>query len=99
LIEARRNLPAHPPAKARSGRLIFTGGALSIDNLVVGFALGAYKVPGVLAAIVIAVVNVGMSLVGLEVGDRLAGPVERCSSEIGGIALIVVEAAIASGVF
>ena len=28
-----------------TGKLILTGAALSIDNLVVGFALGAYKVP------------------------------------------------------
>jgi putative Mn2+ efflux pump MntP len=40
-----------------------------------------------------------MSLVGLEVGDRLGGQVERWSSEVGGIVLILVGAAIASGIF
>jgi len=99
VIQARHNLPNHGPATARSGRLIFTGAALSIDNLVVGFALGTYKVPIALAAIVIAVVSVGMSLVGLEVGDRLGAHVERWSSEVGGIVLVLVGAAVAAGIF
>jgi putative Mn2+ efflux pump MntP len=98
-FQARRNPPHHAPVSARAGRLIFTGAALSIDNLVIGFALGTYTVPIVVAAIVIAVVSVGMSLVGLEVGDRLAAPMERWSSEIGGVVLILVGAAIASGLF
>ena len=91
--------PAAPPATARSSRLVLTRAALSIDNLIVGFALGAYKVPIALAAIAIEVVSVGMSLLGLEVGDRLGTPVEMRSSEVGGIVLILVGAAIAAGIF
>jgi len=81
-----------------TGKLILTGAALSIDNLVVGFALGAYKVPLVEAAIVIATVSVGMSLIGLEVGNRLGRSVEQWSAELGGAVLVLVGALIATGV-
>jgi putative Mn2+ efflux pump MntP len=80
-----------------TGKLILTGAALSIDNLVVGFALGAYKVPLVEAAIVIAVVSVGMSLVGLEVGRRLGRSVEQWSAELGAAVLVLVGILIATG--
>jgi putative Mn2+ efflux pump MntP len=50
--------------------LVVIGGALSIDNLVIGFALGAYRVELVVAAATIAAVSVALSLLGLE----LAGP-------------------------
>jgi manganese efflux pump family protein len=61
LAQARRAVPDERSSSLRSGGLIVTGAALSIDNLVIGFALGAYKVPVALAAIVIAAVSVGMS--------------------------------------
>jgi manganese efflux pump family protein len=73
------------------------GASLSIDNLVVGFALGSYQVSIVAAAVVIAIVSVTMSLVGLEVGDRLGGIAAEWSEEVGGVVLIVVGAAIAAG--
>jgi manganese efflux pump family protein len=72
-----------------------SGAALSIDNLVVGFALGTRKVPLVAAAATIAVVGVGMPLVGLELGDRLGGLAEKWSEEIGGVMLILVGVAMA----
>ena len=81
-----------------TGKLILTGAALSIDNLVVGFALGTYKVPLVEAAVVIAVVSVGMSLIGLEVGRRLGRSVEKWSAELGGAVLVLVGTLIATGV-
>lgn len=76
-------------------QLIITGAALSLDNLAAGFALGAYNVslPG--AAVLIAVVSVAMSLVGLELGDRLGQRVERGSGVLGGLVLIAVGVAIA----
>jgi putative Mn2+ efflux pump MntP len=80
------------------GKLVLTGAALSIDNLVVGFALGAYKVPLIEAAIVIATVSVGMSLIGLEVGSRLGRSVEQWSAELGGAVLVLVGVLIATGV-
>jgi putative Mn2+ efflux pump MntP len=66
------------------------GAALSIDNLVVGFALGTHRVPLIKAALVIAAVSVGMSLVGLEIGRRLGRSVEEWSAEFGGAVLVLV---------
>jgi len=86
-----------PPSTNRSRRLLLTGLALSIDNLVVGFALGAFHVEFVLAAAVIAVISVGMSLVGLEIGGRLGSKLEHRSELIGGAVLIAVGVALATG--
>jgi putative Mn2+ efflux pump MntP len=87
------------PAGTRFGSLLLVGAALSIDNLIVGFALGTYKVSLVLAAITIAVVSVAMSLVGLELGNRLGRSAEKWSGELGGGVLVLVGAAIAFGLF
>jgi manganese efflux pump family protein len=77
--------------------LMLTAFALSIDNLVVGFALSLYRAPIVLSAIVIATVSVLMSLVGLELGNRLGQRVERWSEEIGGGVLVLVGIALLFG--
>jgi manganese efflux pump family protein len=79
-------------------RLVVTALALSIDNLAVGFALAIYRIPIVLAAVTMGVVSVGMSLIGLELGHRLGARVEAWSEEIGGVVLIGVGIAIATGV-
>ncbi len=97
VIQARRGAPEPIPIGGSSVALIVTAAALSIDNLVAGFALGTQKVSVLLSALVIGGVSVGMSLVGLELGHRLGGAVEKRSQEIGGIVLILVGAAIASG--
>jgi putative Mn2+ efflux pump MntP len=78
--------------------LLITGFGLSIDNLVVGFALGAYNVSVPLAAVVIGVVSIAMSLAGLQLGARLGERVEHRSALLGGIILIAVGIAIAAGV-
>jgi putative Mn2+ efflux pump MntP len=70
--------------------LLFTGFALSVDNLVVGFALGIYDVPIGLAAGTIAVVSVSMSLIGLELGDQLSARFGRWSEALGAVVLILV---------
>jgi putative Mn2+ efflux pump MntP len=80
-----------------TGRLLVTGLAFSIDNLAVGFALGAYHVSLLIAAGVIGAVSVGLSLVGLEFGNRL-GARTGARGEIGGLVLIGVGVAIASSV-
>jgi len=90
----------HEPEASASlprGRLILTGAALSIDNLVVGFALGAYHVSLVVAALTIGVVSVGLSLLGLELGARLGARTGDLAEVIGGAVLMAVGAAIAAG--
>jgi len=82
--------PSPEGSPGRTGRLVLTALALSIDNLVVGFALGTLAVSLVEAALVIAAVSVALSLVGLEIGARLGSRVERFSEEIGGGVLILV---------
>ena len=69
-----------------------------MDNLAVGFALGAYHVGVLLAAVIIGAVSVTLSLVGLELGSRLGAKTGGRSEFIGGLVLIAVGAAIAAGV-
>jgi manganese efflux pump family protein len=71
--------------------------ALSLDNLVVGFALGVYHVSIALAAVTMAVVSVGLSLLGLELGSRLGPRVGEYSEEAGGVVLVLVGIGIGSG--
>ena len=98
VVQARRRTANELPSSSRPVGLVVTGAALSIDNLIVGFALGTLKVSVAIAAIVIAVVSVGMSLVGLEIGSRLGALVEKWSAELGGTVLILVGVAIATGI-
>jgi putative Mn2+ efflux pump MntP len=90
---------ARPTAHGRAfGRLLFTGFALSLDNLAAGFALGAYHVAFWAAAAVIGVVSVAMSLVGLRLGARLGRLASARASELAaGAVLIAVGAAMAAG--
>jgi manganese efflux pump family protein len=98
----RRQVPAeHEPTavanQPRTGQLLVTGLALSVDNLSVGFALGAYHVNFAAAAVIIGAVSVILSLAGLELGDRLSTQVGGLGEVIGGLVLIAVGTAIASG--
>jgi putative Mn2+ efflux pump MntP len=70
---------------------------LSIDNLVVGLALGAFKVIFAVAALVNAVVSVAMSLVGVEIGCRLGTRFEPGSEIAGGVVLIAIGCALGFG--
>jgi len=92
---AREHAPAAPPP--RTGRLLVTGIALSIDNLAVGFALGAYQVNLALAAIVIGAVSVTLSLIGLELGNRIGAKAGHWGELLGGVILAAVGIAVASG--
>ena len=91
----------HQAAQAtgqRTGRLLITGIALSIDNLAVGFALGSYHVSLLMAAVVIGAVSVSLSLAGLELGHRLGTKTGENGEILGGLVLIAVGIAIAAGV-
>ena len=78
-------------------QLLITALALSIDNLAVGFAIAIHRVDIVLAALMMGVVSVALSLVGLELGSRLGERVEEWAEEIGGTVLIGVGVALAAG--
>jgi manganese efflux pump family protein len=83
--------------KLKTTQVLLAAAALSIDNLIVGFALGVRHVPIVVAAAVIAFVSVAMAVVGLQLGDRLGEPLESLSEEVGGAALALVGVALATG--
>lgn len=84
-------------AATRVTRPIVLGAALSIDNLVVGFALGADHAPLLASIVTIGVVSVVLSLLGLELGARLGERVERFGELVGGGVLILVGVAVLTG--
>jgi len=75
-------------------RLLVLGAALSIDNLIVGFALGTDHAPLLLSIVTIGVVSVALSLIGLELGARLGKRVDRYGELIGGVVLVGVGIAV-----
>jgi len=77
--------------------LVLLAVALSIDNLVVGFALGTYHVNPVVAAVVIAATSVVLSLSGLEIGRHLGGRLGRRGELVGGVVLVAVGVAVGTG--
>jgi putative Mn2+ efflux pump MntP len=97
LLEARHaaperadQQPEQQPEQQPMMRLLLTALGLSIDNLVIGFGLGVTKTPLALALVVFAVVSVGLTLAGLEVGRRLGARLQRRSDEIAALLLIAV---------
>jgi manganese efflux pump family protein len=99
LCQAIHDGPHSEPAAEdqRTGRLIVTAIALSIDNLAVGFALGTYHVSLAMAAATIGAVSVALSLAGLELGARIGTRTGRYGELLSGLVLIAVGAAIAAG--
>jgi putative Mn2+ efflux pump MntP len=88
---------AAEPAAHGLGRLLISGLALSIDNLAVGFALGTYHVALITAAVLIGAVSVTMALIGLELGQHVGTRAGQRGEAVGGIVLIGVGIAIATG--
>jgi manganese efflux pump family protein len=100
VADAPGESPQPHPAASRPpglGRLLVSGFVLSLDNLVVGFALGTYQVGIVTGAVLIGAVSVVMSLAGLELGGLLGRWAGRRSEQMSGLILILVGAAIAGG--
>ena len=85
------------PVPTGHARLIASGLALSVDNLVVGFALGTYHTSIAVDAITIGVVSVALSLIGLELGGRLGRFAGERAEQLAGLMLILVGVAIAAG--
>ena len=88
----------HPSSAPRFWRLLLTGLALSLDNLVVGFALGAYNVSILAGALIIGAVSAALSLIGLELGARLGRWAGERGEQLAGLLLVGVGIAIAAGV-
>jgi putative Mn2+ efflux pump MntP len=88
--------PARPVRLGHS-RLLLSGLALSLDNLVVGFALGTYNTSIIEGAIVIGAVSVVLSLIGLELGARIGRWAGERGEQLAGVMLISVGIAIAAG--
>jgi putative Mn2+ efflux pump MntP len=98
IVQARRTSSEEREGALRLRQLLVLAVALSLDNLVVGFALGVYDVPLAETAIVIGVVSVALSLLGLELGQRLGERIEEWAEELGGAVLIVLGVLLALGV-
>jgi putative Mn2+ efflux pump MntP len=81
----------------RVSQLLVNGLALSVDNLVIGFALGTYHTSIAVGVIVIGAVSVAMSLIGLELGAGIGRWAGRRGEQLAGVMLICVGIAIASG--
>jgi putative Mn2+ efflux pump MntP len=81
-----------------TGRLLISGLALSIDNLVVGFGLGTYHLSVEVAALVIGTVSVAMSLAGLELGARIGPALGERGELASGIVLVGVGITMAASV-
>jgi manganese efflux pump family protein len=94
----QEGVPGKPASGlAGTGRFVMSGLALSIDNLAVGFALGAYDMSIVTGAITIGVVSVALSLLGLELGARIGKWVGGRGEQLAALVLISVGIAIACG--
>lgn len=92
----------HPASGRRTSadgtpKLLLVGLALSIDNLVIGFALGSEHVAVLAAGLIIAATSVSLSLVGLEFGSRIGARFGERGEMIGGVVLVGVGIAVAAG--
>lgn len=72
--------------------------ALSLDNLIAGFALGGYQVSLVEGALIFGIVSITLSLAGLEIGAKLGDWAGDSGELIGGVVLVGVGVAIGTGV-
>ena len=97
LIQAFRASNQAPVPPPKTGRLLLTGFALSLDNLVVGFSLGSQHISLLQAIVVFASVSVCLSVVGLEFGRRIGAVLESGADYLAGIALVAVGLLVAVG--
>ncbi len=91
-----RGQTSTPPAAI--WHLLVTGFALSMDNLVVGFALGAQHAPLLVAIVVFAIISVTLCLLGLEMGHRLGAAIGSGVEYVAAFVLVGVGVLITVGV-
>jgi putative Mn2+ efflux pump MntP len=97
-LRARGEQPGEPQAHpAAMWRLLVTAFALSMDNLVVGFTLGAQHTPLAEAVALFAMVSVALSLLGFELGRRLSSAIESSVEYLAGSVLVGVGILLATG--
>jgi putative Mn2+ efflux pump MntP len=97
-LEKKDKPKVRPNPANKFGKLMISGLALSIDNLIIGFSLGTHHESILLASVIIGVSSVVLSLIGLEIGSRLSSKVEGRSEKISGIILILVGIGIATNI-
>jgi manganese efflux pump family protein len=97
VIQAFRAGGRRPASPATTVRLLLTGLALSLDNLVVGFSLGVQHTSIIDAITVFAAVTVCLSLLGLEFGRRLGAVVQFGADYLAGFVLMIVGLIVAVG--
>lgn len=88
--QADKNEEGHLPSQNFGMSTLVLAIALSLDNLSVGFGLGMFHVPVVLAASVFGVVSLLMTLTGLEVGRFLGSRVKLSADKLSGGVLLLV---------
>ncbi len=84
-------------SSADGWRLLLGGLVLSIDNLIVGFALGSTHTSILTGALVLGAVSVGLSLIGLELGARIGARAGERGERLAGLMLISIGVAMAAG--
>lgn len=77
-------------APLRTGRLVVLSLVLSLDNLVIGFALGADRTSVVVTALTIGIVGASLGIVGLEVGRLLGARAGAAAGWLGAVLLVGV---------
>ncbi|WP_223203959.1 manganese efflux pump MntP [Alicyclobacillus suci] len=81
---------ADKAVKAKGASIIFLAVALSLDNLTVGFGVGMFDAPLLLAAVVFGLVSLLMTLAGLEFGRYLGKRVNISADKLSGVVLLIV---------
>jgi len=79
-------------------KLLLTGLAVSLDNIVIGFGLGAGRQPLLEVALVVGAASVSLCLLGLELGNRLGRYVGEYSGLLSGLILLVIGVALGLGI-
>ncbi len=93
-LKNRDELEVEKTAFSNWKTMVLSGLALSVDNLIVSFSLGVFKIPIILAALVIGGVSVLLSLIGLELGKRLSVKFDKYSASLSGLFLLFIAIAI-----
>lgn len=97
LIQALRAGGGSSPPPTSFRRLLLTGFALSLDNLVVGFSLGVQHTSLIQALVVFGAASVCLSLAGLEIGRRLGQAFEFGAEYLAAAVLVAVGVLVATG--